>query len=682
MLVVTPMLLGFVGAIAADSDTGSSLPRGTVQQCAYLENELTMFMHFGICTFTDACGGMGQNSPHPRSAEVFDPSALDTDQWARTALALGARQVCLTAKHTGGFALWNTDATNYSIRASPFGRRTGRDIVAEFVASMRRHKLEPCLYVNLPWDASEWTDTVEKYQEVQAAMLTELLTRYGPISRLWLDDYKLLGDPPKPRLRSPIAGGGAPQQQCNPGPGRFPRTPGTNPGGFPAAFANLTALIRRLQPSTIMLPGPDGCLWPTENGLAGYPVFNFNQGPTCHWCQPATAPPTPTAATLFAPHEQDYSILNPGDRWWWQQGHAYLSAAELFDHYLLTIGRGSTFILNIPPNTTGVVPVELAHEAALLGTSVATSFSPESALARLVNQSVTCGDAAKALELPVPAGGTLRFDAVMLEEDMQLGQHVASYELQICARTPCGEQDWQTITADGLQTQRLSQTIGRKAIEHGFNNSDTLSIEAAGLRFRCTAAFPAGVTQARLKSFSAHRMQPPPGWPPKKPAPPKPAAKHVPLRSYWAASYNDTAPCATRDGGTCATYTTADRYKFLRDEALVPRSRGEGDSETRWAVLVYSSARHDNTLTDLQVGGKLDPKFAPAGAGYISGAWDKMAVYTADGAGRVALEAWYSSALMDFWIVGSAESKAEAVSRGYAQVGLLGYGLAATNGTL
>ena len=141
MLVVTPMLLGFVGAIAADSDTGSSLPRGTVQQCAYLENELTMFMHFGICTFTDACGGMGQNSPHPRPAEVFDPSALDTDQWARTALALGARQVCLTAKHTGGFALWNTGATNYSIRASPFGRRTGRDIVAEFVASMRRHKL-------------------------------------------------------------------------------------------------------------------------------------------------------------------------------------------------------------------------------------------------------------------------------------------------------------------------------------------------------------------------------------------------------------------------------------------------------------------------------------------------------------------------------------------------------------
>jgi alpha-L-fucosidase len=42
--------------------------------------------------------------------------------------------------------------------------------------------------------------------------------------------------------------------------------------------------------------------------------------------------------------------------WWWVKGHAWLSAAELFEHYLVSVGRGNTYILNMPPNSTGVVP--------------------------------------------------------------------------------------------------------------------------------------------------------------------------------------------------------------------------------------------------------------------------------------------------------------------------------------
>ena len=48
----------------------------------------------------------------------------------------------------GGFALWPTKTSNYSILASPFGC-TGRDIVREFVDSMRTHSIEPCFYIAL-----------------------------------------------------------------------------------------------------------------------------------------------------------------------------------------------------------------------------------------------------------------------------------------------------------------------------------------------------------------------------------------------------------------------------------------------------------------------------------------------------------------------------------------------------
>ena len=56
-------------------------------------------MHFSICTFNDGCDGGQQNcgfqkKQQPWPASSFDPSDVDTEQWARTALDLGAKQVC------------------------------------------------------------------------------------------------------------------------------------------------------------------------------------------------------------------------------------------------------------------------------------------------------------------------------------------------------------------------------------------------------------------------------------------------------------------------------------------------------------------------------------------------------------------------------------------------------------
>ena len=48
----------------------------------------------------------------------------------------------------------------------------GRDIVREFVTSMRKHELEPCFYIVLPWDASEYYDTDQQYFDVQVSTST------------------------------------------------------------------------------------------------------------------------------------------------------------------------------------------------------------------------------------------------------------------------------------------------------------------------------------------------------------------------------------------------------------------------------------------------------------------------------------------------------------------------------
>jgi alpha-L-fucosidase len=233
-------------------------------------------------------------------------------------------------------------------------------------------------------------------------MLAELLTNYGPIARLWWDDYGLGRAPP----------GGPP-------------APGDR-GGFPEAFTDFTKLVRSLQSQTVILPGPDGCLVGRELGFGTYPVFNFNQGGERITCLEMAGPPVATngSNTRFAPHESDHTILNPGDMWWWMGGQAWLSAAELFDHYLATIGRGNTYILNMPPNTTGIIPEYLTNQTDSLGAAVNRSFSPASALARITNDpdpdilTVQCSPTAPPIELPPPAGG-FAFDAVVLEEDMR-----------------------------------------------------------------------------------------------------------------------------------------------------------------------------------------------------------------------------------------------------------------------
>ena len=151
-----------------------------------------MFAHFSMCTFAPHNGCEQDTACMTNPPSLFDPGdTLNTTQWAETASMMGAKEICLTAHHTGGFALFQSNFTNYSIAQSPYQGGNG-DIVRDFTASCRQFGISPCLYFINAWDCWEaHHDTADVYLERTLGMLTELSNRdkYGKIDRFWFDQY-------------------------------------------------------------------------------------------------------------------------------------------------------------------------------------------------------------------------------------------------------------------------------------------------------------------------------------------------------------------------------------------------------------------------------------------------------------------------------------------------------------
>lgn len=84
-------------------------------QVAWQRNEVNVFTHFGMNTFTNREWGSGAENE-----ATFNPPQVDVDQWMHAYKAAGAKEVMLTVKHHDGFVLYPTRYSNHSVIASPW----------------------------------------------------------------------------------------------------------------------------------------------------------------------------------------------------------------------------------------------------------------------------------------------------------------------------------------------------------------------------------------------------------------------------------------------------------------------------------------------------------------------------------------------------------------------------------
>lgn len=132
--------------------------------------------------------------------KTFYPHKFDPDEWARLFKMSGAEYVVFTAKHHNGFAMWDTQTTEFNIMNTPYGK----DITGMLIKSLRKHGLKVGIYFS-PEDfhflhnqgtlisrtrfKSQIVDNPEllAYDKKQ---VHELLTQYGEIDMIFFDAFK------------------------------------------------------------------------------------------------------------------------------------------------------------------------------------------------------------------------------------------------------------------------------------------------------------------------------------------------------------------------------------------------------------------------------------------------------------------------------------------------------------
>lgn len=302
------------GAIAFRAERAAGKP--TPEQIAWHEMEMEMFVCLDPCTWQNR-----EYDDHSTPLTEINPEKLDTDQWCRVAQSFGAKQILFVAKHTGGFCWWRTDTTDYGIKNTPWRGGEG-DVLADLSASCRRHGLKLAIYVypgDDTWGAPMGSGgrtrdpaKQEGYNKVFRQQMTEVLSRYGPISEVWFDG---------------------------------------------SCVIEVGDILKKYAPKAMVFQGPHATIrWPgNERGVAPYPTWQtVNKKDALTGV--STAAHSDPEGDVWLPFEMDTTLLD--HKWFWGENtdHMMKSVDTLMRIYYEAVGRGCVLLLNSTPDTTGLIP--------------------------------------------------------------------------------------------------------------------------------------------------------------------------------------------------------------------------------------------------------------------------------------------------------------------------------------
>ena len=131
--------------------------------------------------------GTGGDSIYDNLYKKFNPAKFDAKKWVEIAKNAGMKYVVYTAKHHGGFCMWDTRFTDYSIMHTPFKR----DVLKELSEACHKAGLHFGIYYSpRDWHHPDYgMGDNSRYETYMTGQLTELLTNYGQVDVVWFDSF-------------------------------------------------------------------------------------------------------------------------------------------------------------------------------------------------------------------------------------------------------------------------------------------------------------------------------------------------------------------------------------------------------------------------------------------------------------------------------------------------------------
>ena len=249
------------------------------------------------------------NAEYEQIAKEFNPEHFNADLWMKMAADAGMKYVVFTAKHHDGFAMFDSEASDFCVtKATPFGR----DVVRELADACRKYGMVFCLYYSQRQDWNdpdgvwvEWEgqfpEPVEKrgfdvtrYFNAKALpQMRELLTNYGPLGLIWYD----------------------------------------TPVDMTVEQSRIfTDLVHELQPGALVCSR-------VGNGCGDYEVLGDNEFPYCANDLNGEVPATMN-------HTWGYKSWD----------HDWKSAGDLLYSLIRSVANGCNYLLNVGPMATGEFP--------------------------------------------------------------------------------------------------------------------------------------------------------------------------------------------------------------------------------------------------------------------------------------------------------------------------------------
>lgn len=296
----------------------------------YEVSRFGMFIHWGL--YSDAAGqwqdrryfgitewlmrrSRSSTAEYSVLAETFNPTEFDAKEWVRVAKEAGMKYIVITAKHHDGFAMFDTDASEFNILdATPFGRDPLKELAIEaekegirlgFYYSQFQDWTDPNAGGN-DWEFDPVSKNFAEYSRTKALpQIEELLSNYGDIGIVWFDT-----------------------------PGDITRSEATE----------FRDWVRRLQPDTLI------------SSRIGHDLGDF---------QTMRDGEVPTSPREGLPWE---AIFTHNDSWGYSAfDKNFKSTTQLLRTLSTVAGRGGNLMINVGPDGKGRLPEETVSRFKAVG---------------------------------------------------------------------------------------------------------------------------------------------------------------------------------------------------------------------------------------------------------------------------------------------------------------------------